>query len=339
MITTTEALEDNLSCPTDSVVATLSKIEGDLMFLGVAGKMGPTMARMAVRASEIAGMKRRVIGVSRFSDDAAEAKLNSVGVETIKGDLLDRDFLASLPEVPNIVHMTGMKFGATGGESLTWAMNVHLPAMVCERFAQSRIAAFATGNVYGYVTPESSGSKETDALEPVGEYGMSAVGRERMFQYFSEHHGVPVSIIRLNYATELRYGLLVDLARQIHAGKPIDLGMGHANVIWQRDANAAALCTLKDCASPAFIVNVAGPEIFRVRDVCERMAALMDTEVIFDGTEANDALLNCGDEGRRRYGAPTVDLDTMLEWTANWVKNGGESLGKPTHFANRDGRF
>ncbi len=332
-------LDDLLSTPTPAAIAALGELPGDLLLLGVAGKMGPTLARMARRASDAAGVARRVIGVSRFSEAGQEAAMQAHGVETVRCDLLDEQALARLPDAPLVIYMAGRKFGSSGQESLTWAMNTYLPAIVARRYAQSRIAAFSTGNVYGLTTVGRGGSTESDAPAPVGEYAMSCLGRERMLEHMSRTQGTPLAILRLNYATEMRYGLLVDLARKIAAGEVIDLGMGHANVIWQGDANAMAIASLARAASPPYVVNIAGRDEFAVREVCLGLARRMGREARFTGSEAEDALLSNGSRGWADLGAPAVTLDQLLDWTADWVTRGGSSLGKPTHFESRDGRF
>ena len=334
-----EQLEELLSEPTDGAVEALKKVEGDIILLGAGGKMGPSLARMVRRAADAAGTERRVIAVSRYSDASLPQQLNDVGIETIAGDLLDEDFIDSLPDVPNVIFMTGAKFGTSGDASLTWAMNVWLPSVVCRKYRNSRITAFSTGNVYPLVPIDSGGSVETDKLEPVGEYANTAVGRERMFSYFCNRHGNPTSLVRLNYAVELRYGVLVDLAKQVLAGTPIDLSMGYANVIWQADANAMTIQSLADASTPAFVVNVSGPEVFSTKDVCERFAELFGTSVEFTGEAAATALLNNGSAGHQRYGKPRVSLDQLQIWIADWLKRDQPTLGKPTHFEVRDGKF
>lgn len=334
-----EQLDLRLSEPSPAAVTALGRVPGDVIVLGVGGKMGPTLARMVVRGSQAAGVERRVIGVSRFSTPGLQDQLREWGIETIAGELLDRSFLQTLPEVPNVVYMAGMKFGATDNESLTWAMNTHLPSLVCERYARGRIVAFSTGNIYGLTSVRGKGSTEHDLPAPVGEYAMSCLGRERMFEHFSRHCGIPTSIIRLNYATEMRYGVLVDLARKVLEEATIDVSMGQANVIWQGDANAMAICSLADAASPPFVLNVAGPERLAVRDVCEQFGQRLGKTVRFTGVEAQDALLSNGERGYQLYGRPRVDIDQLIQWIASWVETGGPSLGKPTHFESRDGRF
>jgi nucleoside-diphosphate-sugar epimerase len=333
---TIEQLEDRLSEPTPAVVAALDALDGDFLILGAAGKMGPTLARMAKRA---VGKKRRVIAVSRFSDPATRAALELAEVETIGADLLDVDTLLALPDVENIIFMAGMKFGATGNEPLTWAMNSFLPGLVCQRFTTSRIAAFSTGNVYPLTPLHRGGSVETDAPGPVGEYAQSCLGRERIFEYFANTYETPVSLLRLNYAVELRYGVLCDLARKVWEGTPISVAMAAVNVVWQGDANAWALQSLAQASAPATIFNLAGPEQLSVRRLATQLGNLLGKEPIFEGEEAPLALLSNGQKAHRAFGYPTVPIDQVLEWTAAWVKNGGPTLGKPTKFEVRDGKF
>ncbi|MDA1051998.1 MAG: NAD(P)-dependent oxidoreductase [Planctomycetota bacterium] len=336
---TTEQLDDLLSTPDERVVRTMRELEGDIIVLGVGGKMGPTLARMAKRASDEAGVARRVIGVSRFSVGDLRERLAGWGIETIACDLLDEEAIQQLPNAPNVVCMAGFKFGATANPSLTWAMNCYLPALVSRRFRNSRIAAFSSGNVYGTVDVGSGGSLESDPLNPIGEYAITVLGRERMFEHFSRTLGIPQSVLRLNYATELRYGVLVDLAQQVWTGTPIDVTMGHVNVIWQRDANAMALNSLVHTTTPPRILNIAGSEILRVRDVCTKFARMMNKDVTFIGTEAPDALLNNARHSYALLGQPATTSEEMIRWTAQWVMRGGASLGKATHFESRDGSY
>lgn len=332
-------LEELLSRPTPGLVEALGRLDGDILVLGAAGKMGPTLCRMARRASDEAGTTRRVIAVSRFSNADERQKLEACGVETIAGDLLDEAFLRSLPDAPNVVYMAGMKFGATGNEALTWQMNTVLPAMVGRRFARSRIAAFSTGNVYGLVPLHSGGSVETDPPNPIGEYAMSCLGRERAFEHVSRTSGTPTVLLRLNYACELRYGVLVDMAQRIAAGQPIDLGMPMVNVVWQGDANAWALQSLTLAESPAAILNLAGPEQLGVRHVAQRLGALMQREVQLCGEVGTEAALNNAQKIHRLMGYPRLPVDRLIEWVAHWVSAGGQTLGKATKFEVRDGRF
>jgi nucleoside-diphosphate-sugar epimerase len=332
-------LEQWLSEPTPAATQAMARVAGDVIVLGAGGKMGLSLTTMLRRASDRAGVSRRIVAVSRFGDRDARRSFDERGIETLAGDLLDERFIAQLPPCENVIFMTGMKFGSQQNAPLTWAMNVYLPALVCRHFAGSRLLAFSTGNVYPLVAPETGGSVETDPLGPVGEYAMTAVGRERMFQYFSQRERLPVVIVRLNYAVEMRYGVLADLARQVFAGETVDLSMGYANVIWQGDANAMSLCALADAAVPPTIVNVAGPEIFRTRQVCEALAERLGMPVRFANEPAPTALLNNASYAFQRYGRPRVTLDKLIDWTAQWVAAGGASLNKPTHFQARDGRF
>lgn len=332
-------LEEQLSKPTTGVIDTLANLQGDVMVLGAAGKMGPTLTHMAKRASDATDPSRRVIGVSRYSNPDEQSKLEAHGIETIRADLLDESEINALPDVPNIVYMVGMKFGSTDNEALTWAINVHLPALVCRKFSKSRIAAFSTGNVYGPTASRGNGSVESDTPNPVGEYAMSCLGRERIFEHFSKTQDTDVTIIRLNYATEMRYGVLVDIARKVWADQPIDLTMGYVNVIWQGDANAMALQSLAKAASPPLVLNVSGPRIFRVRDVAEQFGSIMKKRVSFQGEEDDKALLGDGQLGYRLFGRPQVELEQLIEWSADWVMRDGESLNKPTHFEVTDGKF
>ncbi len=337
--TTVEELEAGLSEPTEGVVKAMGELTGDILVLGVGGKMGPTLARMARRASDAAGISRRVIGVSRFSTPGLQRRLNCWNVETVCCDLLDPAAIDRLPDAENVVFMAGMKFGATANPALTWAMNCHLPALVGQRFPDSRIAVFSSGNVYGLTSASGMGSVESDSPAPIGEYASTILGRERIFEYFSCLNNTPVVSLRLNYAVELRYGVLVDLARKIVEDKPIDVSIGSANVIWQSEANAVSLQSLLVAESPPRVLNIAGPEFFRIRDVSERLAEQLNKRVRFVGTEAVDALLSNATRSHRLFQRPTVSLDQMIRWTADWIARGGEDLGKPTHFESRDGKY
>ncbi len=339
LIRDVDHLEELLSEPSGAAIDVMRRLNGDLVVLGVAGKMGPTLARMARRALDAAGASGRVIGVSRFSSPAQQDALERHGIDTIRCDLLDEDAVARLPDAANVIFMAGRKFGSTGDEPLTWAMNAHLPALVCRRYRSSRIVAFSTGNVYGLTPCGRGGSREEDSPNPVGEYAMSCLGRERLFEYFSRAYGTPLAILRLNYSTEMRYGVLVDLARRVLGREPIDVTMGYFNVIWQADANAMALTALAHTSSPPLIVNLAGAEEMSVRAACTELARRLNVEVSFTGREAGDALLSNGARGRALLGAPRVDAARLLAWTADWVERGGESLDKPTHFESRTGRF
>lgn len=332
-------LEELLSEPTDGVVRAMAKLAGNIVVLGVAGKMGPTLALMAKRASDAAGVKRRVIGVSRFSSSESERRLKNWGIETIRCDLLDRDVLATLPDAENVVYMAGMKFGSTGQEWRTWAMNAFLPGLAADRYRASRIAVFSTGNVYGLSQVSSGGSREEDDLNPAGEYAMSCLGRERIFEHFSRANQTKMTILRLNYASELRYGVLLDVAQKVHSGRPVSLSMGYLNTIWQRDASAMSLESLAHASSPPNVLNITGSEILSVRWLAEEFAVRMRKVPSFQGTESNDALLSNGSKAFALFGKPQVDINRMLDWIAEWVTRGGTTLAKPTHFEERAGRF
>lgn len=331
-------LEDRLSEPSSEVIDTFAQLSGDVVFLGVAGKMGPSLARMARRATDAAGTDRRIYGVSRFTS-GGEDELRSYGVEPICCDLLDETAVMGLPDAANVVYMPGRKFGSTGDESTTWAVNCYLPSLVCKRYRGSRIVAFSTGNVYPLVPVSSGGSKESDALNPVGEYGMSALGRERMFGYFSRRDAIPCAILRLNYACDLRYGVLVDLAKKVLVGEPVDLSMGYFNTIWQGDANALTLRAFDFVETPPRVFNLTGRRVLAVREVCQRYGELFGVEPRFTGTESETALLSDSGMSLATLGEPRIGESELIAWVADWVKRGGRSLGKPTHFEARDGKF
>lgn len=334
-----ETLEELLSRPTAEVVDTMRRLEGDVIVLGIGGKIGPSLAHMARRASDLAGAKRRIIGVARFSSPKVRDALETQGIETIACDLLDRAALGALPEVPNVLYLAAMKFGSTGQEAMTWAMNCYLPGMVCEKFRASRIVAYSTGNVYAMVPPASGGPSEDAVPGPVGDYAMSCLGRERIFSHFSRRHGTPVALLRLNYAHEMRYGVMVDLAQQVLAGREVDVTMGYFNAIWQGDSNAMTLRAFDHTASPPRIINLAGLETLSVRRVAERFGERLGKPVRLAGAEAADALLSNGRLGCELLGYPRVTVEQMIAWIADWQLRGGPTLGKPTHFQSRDGKF
>ncbi len=332
-----DQLDAFLATPTEGVIETLSRHDGDVIVLGAGGKMGATVSIMLREALRELGGNRKVIAVSRFSDPKARARFE--GIETISADLLDREAVNCLPEVPNVFFLAGQKFGTSSAPELTWAMNAIVPAYVAERYRASRIVAFSTGCVYPFVTVASGGSRETDPIEPIGDYANSCVARERVFTYFSKKYQTPVCLYRLNYSNEPRYGVLVDIAQKILAGEPVDVSMGYVNVIWQRDAVARAIQCLDVAGSPAVPMNITGPEIVSVRHLAERLARALGREVKIAGQEAESAWLNNAGRSFQLWGYPTVSLDQMIEWTAAWLLQGGETLNKPTHFEARDGKF
>lgn len=335
MFSTEHALENALSEPTPAVIDSLSRLSGDLVVLGAGGKMGPSLTRMAKRA---VGASRRVIAVSRFSADSDRA-LREQGIDTVRCDLLNESEVMNLPDAENVVYMPARKFGSSGDEAFTWAINCYLPTLVCKKYRRAKIVAFSTGNVYPLVPIRSGGCREENAPNPVGEYGMSALGRERIFDYFARTRGIPVSIIRLNYACDLRYGVLVDLAQKVFHEQPVDLTMGHFNTIWQGDANAQTLRAFDFTAVPPRVFNVTGPETLSVRDVCTRFGELLKKTPHFTGSEADTALLSNAQHSIQQLGPLTVPTEQLIAWVANWVQHGGRLLNKPTHFETRDGRF
>ena len=338
-ITDTEGLDELLSRPSTAVVEVVRRLPGPLMILGVGGKMGPTLARMAVRAIEAAGSGQQVLGVSRFTEPGLREQLGGWGVRTIACDLLDEAALAVLPEAPCIVFMAGMKFGASANQPLTWAMNTFLPGLVARRFGGSRIVAFSSGNVYPLMPVSSGGAGEEAPPDPAGEYAQSVLGRERILAYWAGRLRTPTVLLRLNYAVELRYGVLLDVAQKVWHEEPIDVTMGHANVIWQGDANAVALQAFTLADVPPVPLNLTGPETISVRWLAEQFGTLLGREPRLVGTEQPTALLNNARRAHECFGYPLVPLGRVITWVADWVRAGGPTLDKPTKFQVRDGRF
>jgi nucleoside-diphosphate-sugar epimerase len=336
---TVAELEERLSRPEDADVAAAAQLEGDLVVLGAGGKMGPSLARLAHRAAEQAGIRRRVMAVSRFSTPGVAEALQDAGVETVACDLLDPTALASLPDTPNVVFMAGQKFGTVDDPTTTWTLNAVLPGMVLQRFPTSRTVVFSSGNVYPLAPVSGAGSVETDPLGPIGEYAESVVARERVVTFLAEVQQTPLTILRLNYAVELRYGVLRDLADRIWQGAPVDLTMGYLNVIWQRDANAIALRSLAHCGVPPLTLNATGPEKLSVRGLAEQLGEQLSREPVFTGEEASTALLSDAARCQKLFGPPTLSVDTLIHWVAEWVREGKASLGLPTHFEEREGKF
>jgi nucleoside-diphosphate-sugar epimerase len=331
-----EHLEFVMSTPSAALTAEFGALAGDLIVLGVGGKIGPTLAWLARRATP----GRHVIGVARFSEPGLRERLASWGVECIAADLLDRDQVNALPKAANVVFMAGRKFGSSGQEDLTWVMNAHVPALVAEAFAGSRIVAYSTGCVYPYVNVLHGGATEdTPAIAPPGAYANSCVAREAMFQYFSRTHGTPGRLVRLNYAIDMRYGVLHDVATRVLAGEPIDLTTGHVNVIWQGDANSMVLRAFSHCTVPLSPLNVSGPETVSIRALAQTFGRFFGKAPVFTGVEAPDAWLVNTAEAMRLFGYPSVPLSRLIIWTADWVARGLPSLGKDTHYDTRDGSF
>lgn len=338
-ISTEEQLADKLSEPYPEDVAFAEELDGDVMILGAGGKMGGSLARRIRRASDEAGVDRTVYAVSRYSNPADREQLEAWGAETITADLLEDGSLASLPDCENVIYMVGMKFGTDGREPQTWAINSYLPGEVARRFDDSRLVAFSTGNVYPLVDVETGGSTEDDELGPVGEYAQSCLGRERVFQFFSDRNDTPTLLFRLNYAVEARYGVLTDIAKWVYNDEPVPIDNTYVNVIWQGDANSVCFRSLGMTDSPAETLNVTGPEILDVRDVAERFADRFGTDVEFVGEPHDTALLNDASSCHERYGEPTVDVEEVIDLVASWIDDGNPTMDKPTKFHVRSGDF
>jgi len=331
-----EHLEEVMTTPSPAVIAALQQLPGDIIVLGVGGKIGPTLARLAKRAAPA----KRVVGVARFSEQEVREKLTQWGIECIAADLLERKEIEALPKLANVVFMAGRKFGSSGEEEQTWAMNAFVPALVAEAFADSRIVAYSTGCVYPYVNVQHGGATEaTPATPPPGAYANSCVAREAMFRYFSRTRGTPGRIIRLNYAIDMRYGVLHDVASRVLAGTPVNLATGHVNVIWQGDANAAVLRAFGHCTVPTSPLNVSGPETVSIRWLAECFGQRLGKPPVFTGVEAPEAWLVNTAQATRLFGYPSVPLGKLVDWTADWVARGMPSLGKGTHYDVRDGDF
>jgi nucleoside-diphosphate-sugar epimerase len=325
--------------PSAALIADISKLEGDILILGAGGKIGPSIARLTRQALDLAGKNNRVIGVSRFSEQGLAEELNKDGIETIPADILDDAQLQALPDAPNVLYLAGTKFGTSNNQPYTWAMNSYLPGRVAEKYKNSRIVVYSTGNVYPYTPVGSGGATEELPAEPVGEYGQSCLGRERIFQYFSTKYGTPILLYRLNYAIDFRYGVLLEIAKTVFAKKPVNLLTGAVNVIWQSDANEMAIRSLLHCESPSKILNITGPETVSVRWLSHEFGKHFEIEPEFINEEQPTALLSNAAESFRLFGYPQVTLKQMVEITANWLKSGGETINKPTHFQERKGKY
>ncbi|TVY10513.1 NAD-dependent epimerase/dehydratase family protein [Paenibacillus cremeus] len=336
---TIQELENKLAEPSAALIREIAELDGDIMLLGVGGKMGPSLARLAMNAIKAAGVDKKVYGASRFSSGGLKEELEADGVITIPVDLLNDQQLQALPDVKNIIYMAGNKFGTTGNEHFTWAMNSYLPGRVAEKYRNSRIVVFSTGNVYPLTPVFQGGATETMAPNPNGEYGQSCLGRERIFEHFSHKYDIPMVIYRLNYAIDLRYGVLLEVAKSVLAGKPVDLTMGHANVIWQGDANEMAIRSLTVCSTPPAVVNVTGPETLSMRWVAEQFAARLGKEPVFVGKESENALLSNSSKASQLFGYPRVTILEMIDWISGWVAQDGLTWNKPTHFQEREGKF
>lgn len=334
LITSEQTLIDRMTTPSPSVVQAVSEVDGGVLILGVGGKMGPTLAELLVRAGA-----RRVIGVSRFSDAHVRTQLESVGVETIRADLLEESDLDRLPDAPNVLFLAGFKFGATGNAPATWAMNAWLPGRIMRRYARSRIIYVSSGNVYAYTPVAEGGADEDGEIGPVGEYAQSRLGGERIAEHLCVEQGTPLLIVRLFYATELRYGIIHDLGRKIHDGAPIDLAMGHVNQIWQGDANGYLARMFRLCSSPATILNMTGPDVLSVRELIASLSQKLDRAPRLEGKESGTALLGNAVRLFDKLGRPETSVGQIVDWVAHWIRIGGRSLDKPTGYESRTGRF
>ena len=325
--------------PSQELINDIASLKGDIIVLGAGGKMGPALCTLAMSAINIAGASKKVVAISRFREEGVQQGLQAQGIHTINADLLNDNDLQSLPNAENVVYMAGMKFGSTANASLTWAMNTYLPGRVAEKYRSSNIVAFSTGNVYPLMDIKSGGATEEVAPEPVGEYAQSCLGRERMFQYFSTLNNTPVCIYRLNYANDVTYGVLLEIAKSVKEEKPIDLSMGYFNAIWQGDANEIALRALRHCTVPARLLNVTGPETISVKWTAEQFGKLFNKQPQFENVEQPTALLNDASESFRLLGKPNVSLNTMMSMIADWLIEGGKTINKPTHFQDRKGKY
>lgn len=336
---TLEQLDQQLYTLTDGLVHDVKELRGDIMILGAGGKMGPSLAKLTKLAVDAAGIQKKVIAVSRFTNHSAKTQLEDLGIEIIASDLMDDEDLQRLPEIENILYMAGTKFGTTGNEHLTWAMNAYLPGRVAEKFRHSRIVAFSTGNVYPLTSINSAGPTEEYPVGPVGEYAQSCLGRERMFEHFSQLHGTPVLIYRLNYAIDLRYGVLLEIAKAVRSKKPVNLSMGYVNIIWQGDANQIAIRCLGLCSSPPKKLNVTGSTITSVRWIAKEFGKIFGIEPVFENQEEPTALLSNASKMEELFPFRKVSVEEMIRMTAEWLQLDGPLLNKPTHFQERTGKF
>jgi nucleoside-diphosphate-sugar epimerase len=313
----------------------MSEIDGDIIVIGAAGKMGPTLTRRLKRAIDVAGVKKNVYAVAR----RPLLEFEGWGIKTLQCGLLEDNAAQKLPEVENVIYMVGRKFGSQGSEWLTWAANTMIPAIIARRYSKSRIVEFSTGCVYPLIHKDTGGSLEQDTPDPIGEYAMSCLGRERIFDYFSAERGTRLAHIRLNYAVELRYGVLVDIAMKVFRGKPVDVTTGYFNAIWQGDACDQIVRCLPYATSPSSVFNVTGPELISVRQTAHQFGKLFDKEVTIIGEENNLGYLSNAAKWLKLFGSPRVSIDILIHWVADWIRHGGENLSKPTHFEVQNGRY
>ncbi|MBX2815404.1 MAG: NAD-dependent epimerase/dehydratase family protein [Saprospiraceae bacterium] len=328
-----------LTTPSPSLVQSLKRLEGDIMILGAGGKMGPSLIKLLQRTLEHHKISKQIYAVSRFSDPLTQESCEGFRTTLLQGDLLDESFLQRLPKVENVLYLAGLKFGSMANQSLTWAMNAYLPGRIAETFSGSRIVAFSTGNVYPLMPTAGPGATELTPPAPIGEYAQSCLGRERIFTHFSKTNKTRMLLFRLNYALDLRYGVLTDIGHAVWTGQPVDLAMGYVNFIWQGDANAYAIQCLEYCDVPPTILNITGPETLSVRFIAEAFARQFDRPIRFSGKEQPTALLSDSSRARMLLGEPRISAEEMIEWSAEWIASGGMRLNKPTHFQERTGKF
>jgi dTDP-4-dehydrorhamnose reductase len=334
-----QMLDELLSRPRPELIEAIPRIKSPLLLLGAAGKMGPSLALLAQRAAAAAGHDLKIVAASRFSDENSKSWFQQKGIQTVHCDLLDRGQVQRLPDAETVIYLTGLKFGTSSNPELTWAVNTLAPAHTAERYPRARFAILSTGNVYPLVPVNGGGSTEADLLTPAGEYPNAAIARERIFQYYSGRNNTPMALIRLNYALDLRYGVLVDIAQKVFSGAPIDLTTGYVNCIWQGDANEFILRLLDEAAAPPAIFNLTAPAILSIRELALQFADLFQTEARFTGTEAPTALLNNPVRLCKKFGEPPTPIHSIIRWTAHWIRSGGKLLDKPTHFETRNGQY
>ena len=334
-----ENVLNNYLKPSQHLIQDIAQIKGDILILGAGGKMGPAMAKLAKEAINESGVTKKVIAVSRFSDESVLKDLNEAGVETIKADLLNQADLNKIPNVPNVIYLAGQKFGTSGNESYTWIMNTFLPGSIADKFKESNIVVFSSGNIYPLSYVGKGGVTEEVPTSPIGEYAQTCLGRERVFEHFANKNNTPILFFRLNYANDVTYGILLEIAKSVYESKEIDLTMGNVNVIWQGDANEIAIRSLLHCSVPSKILNVTGPETISVRWLAEEFGKLFDIAPVFINSEKSDALLSNAAECFKLFGYPKVTLMQMTELIGTWLKEGGKTIDKPTHFQEREGNF
>lgn len=338
-MTVIDEIERDLTTPTPALIDDIAELDGDIVVLGVGGKVGPSVAIMAQRAVREAGLDKVVYGVARFSDPAARTSLERAGVTAVQADLTDDLELDAIPDAANVIFMAGNKFGTVGNEHYTWMMNSYLPGRVAQRFRDSRIVVFSTLVTYPLADVATGGSRESDPPGPIGEYAASCVGRERIFEHFSHKHGTPVLLFRLGYSIETRYGVVQEIAQAVHDGTPIPLEMGHASVIWQRDVAEYAIRSLRLASNPPRALNITGPEIVSVRWLAEKFGERFDRAPVFDGTESGTAYVMDGSQLQAEFGYPSTTLPQMIDVVADWVAAAKPLIGKPTKFQQRQGAF